>query len=197
MYSTEKDFGKAVIIRLKKEGMQCERVESHSTGLGFPDVYVQGRGFDCWLELKNCKTASIMQDKIRVDWRPGQQPWYERYYAAHRGERNVVTLMSCIDGVIVIPNYLLYPGNIVEQPFYLNWKEFKKYSLWRLLYIASHTFDRVSDTNCAALVYIVERCYPKDLDWDPDVIYGPAVDQPYDKWEFNKQKFSCYVDLEG
>lgn len=196
MYNTEKDFGKTVMTKLKKEGMSCERIESHNTGLGFPDLFVQGRGFDCWLELKNCKTASIMQDKLRIDWRPGQQAWYERYYAAHRGERNVVTLMSCHDGVVVVPNCMLYAGNYVEQPFYLNWKEFKKYSLHRLLYIATHTFDHTHNTNREALLYMVGRCYPSGLDWDPAIVYGPAVDDAYDKWEFNKQKFPAYVELE-
>lgn len=197
MYKLEKDFSKAMTTRLKKQGMLVSRVESHSTELGFPDAFVQGHGDDVWVELKNNTKVSICQEIVRVPWRPGQQAWHGVYYTQHCTRRNVVTLMSCKDGVCVVPNIKHYQGNLVNSPFVVDYKEWSNINVARLLLIMSHN-ERLTGSNREALVDWVAKWWPLDLDWDPEAIWKwDDIDHAFDKHKFNDRKFELFLELES
>ena len=88
MYRTEAEFSKALTARLRKEHIRVTRIESHGTGNGIPDMFVDGRGVDTFLELKNDPTISIHNKVIKVAWRPGQKAWMFEYFCKH-------TLKNC------------------------------------------------------------------------------------------------------
>ena len=46
MYKTEAEFSKALTARLRKEHIRVTRIESHGTGNGIPDMFVDGRGVE-------------------------------------------------------------------------------------------------------------------------------------------------------
>lgn len=83
MWENEKLFGKAVMSRLKKEGFSCTRIETAATVNGMPDLFVQGRGIDAFIELKNDKTLHSSTGTFKVKWRPGQLAWAAEYRQKH------------------------------------------------------------------------------------------------------------------
>lgn len=104
----EKQFGHSIIRELNNLGLDCTRIESHGTSVGIPDLFVQGYGYDMWIELKCDMKQSIEQAKFKVPWRPGQQAWMMRYFNAHNKNRCGVTLMRCKDGILVIAHVKVF-----------------------------------------------------------------------------------------
>lgn len=92
MWATEKDFGKFMMNKLKKDGLVPIRIESASTISGMPDLYVEGAGDDYFIEFKNCRQADVTSDYWKIPWRPGQQGWAQKYNINHtRNIHNVYT----------------------------------------------------------------------------------------------------------
>ena len=75
MYKSENAFSKVLSLKLKLLGYSVTRIETGLTCQGVPDMFVQGNGTDFWLELKNEKKLTLETTKLKVQWRPGQQPW--------------------------------------------------------------------------------------------------------------------------
>ena len=51
MYTSEKNFVSAFCRKLRSYKFDVVRLESHCTGNGIPDAFVQGFGFDLFIEL--------------------------------------------------------------------------------------------------------------------------------------------------
>lgn len=126
MWKTEKEFGQYVMTRLKREGYSCMRIESASTIAGCPDLWVQGRGDDYFVELKNMPGKKVYDftvagRPVTVHWRPGQQSWAQQYIREHSVYAdNVVrtkaswTFVGCADGIVCIRMGTLYVQNKVS-----------------------------------------------------------------------------------
>ena len=87
MWESEQKFSHYLIQRLKGEGFICNRIETHGTLNGMPDMFVQGNGMDTFIELKNMKKASVNDERLKVQWRPGQVAWatvYQMLLDIHR-----------------------------------------------------------------------------------------------------------------
>lgn len=104
MFSTEKDFARSLSAKLKKHGYNVTRLESHSTGNGIPDMFVQGHGKDIFLELKNCPKVSVLNQYIKIPYRPGQVAWMYDYYLCHLKKKWCKTVIALCDGYLIINN---------------------------------------------------------------------------------------------
>lgn len=100
----EKQFGISIMKEFNGLGLDCTRIESHGTGVGIPDLFVQGFGWDCWIELKCDMKQSIDQVMFKVPWRPGQQAWMMRYFTAHNKNKCCITIMKVKGGMMLIAN---------------------------------------------------------------------------------------------
>lgn len=203
MYDTEAAFGRAIMLKLNKAGYGTQRIESHSTTNGIPDMFVQGYGKDFWIELKNSKHVKTLK-RVQVDWRPGQQAWSHDYYLLHKKQKQTVTLMSIQEGMFIIPMWELYPGNIVNDPWFLTYEELKLYhssvaDITRLFTFATHNLDYSSfRTYRDAVIFWVEQYYPDDYDYDPEVIWplsNVSIDAPCEPGLMNKVQFDLWRNL--
>lgn len=196
MYVNEQAFSKALCARLKKEAFMVQRMETHGTGVGVPDIYAVGHGFDVWLELKVHETNSIFMNKVKVPWRPGQQAWHFAYMSHMLYNRRVLTLMSCKDGVIVVPMNQVYDKSTVIKPQGISYAKWKGVDLVRLLNIMSKPYpkDPQIKTMQQSLVYWVDRNWPIGLDYDPEVLldeYGIKGNS-----DFENNKLNLFLELE-
>lgn len=176
MYRTEAEFSRAIITKLKSENIDVTRLESHGTGVGIPDMFIQGNGHDCFLELKNSK----------IVFRPGQLAWHETYYLKHARRKSVITLVSNQFGLRVRTEF---DDDLIVVP--------KKGSLARFLFIASERISYAA-TNRIALVHWVHKFFPSDMDWDPDVIeciHG-QLDKKFDSKYMNSIKYQLYKEVD-
>jgi len=98
----EREFWAKVKDKLTKEGCQCTRIETGSTELGVPDVFVQGHGGDVWLELKSESVHIKGKEKVKVHWRKGQLAWALVYNKIHHN-KCTYTIARFEDGVLIIP----------------------------------------------------------------------------------------------
>lgn len=106
MYRTERGFVKAFTAKLRNAGFVVNRIESEGTGVGTPDLFVQGHGFDVWIECKNKPKASIYNKFWRIPYRPGQLAWAGTYQNTHINGLDGVgkvslTVVAMLDGVLV------------------------------------------------------------------------------------------------
>lgn len=173
-YRNEAAFSRALIERLNKEGTDCVRLESHSTEVGIPDVFIQGHGHDCFLELKNKE----------IIYRPGQEAWHKRYYVKHARRKSVLTLCARDSGIYFTSQF----DNEVRK--------INASNLSRFLFIAS-TRISYAETNRIALVHWVNKFWPQ-FDWDPDVIecVSGHLDEPFDSRYMNSIKYQLYEELD-
>lgn len=121
MWETEQKFSHYLIERLKCEGFVCNRIESHGTIVGVPDMFVQGHGVDTFIELKNMKNVSVNDKRLKVPWRPGQVAWSVTYRNCHAYSINGFyitrcswTFISCNDGIIALPMWSNFKLNEVN-----------------------------------------------------------------------------------
>ncbi len=121
MWDSEQKFSQYLINRLKNEGFVCNRIESHGTINGLPDMFVQGHGMDTFIELKNMKNVSVNDERIKVPWRPGQVAWSVTYRNCHTYSINGFyitrcswTFIGCNDGIIALPMYYNFMLNEVN-----------------------------------------------------------------------------------
>lgn len=121
MWENEQMFSRYLIQRLKNEGFVCNRIETHGTLNGMPDMFVQGHGIDTFIELKNMKKVSVNDKRFKVPYRPGQVAWAAVYYNTHKYSVNDFdikrcswTFIGCSDGIIALPmwsNFMFYEVN--------------------------------------------------------------------------------------
>ena len=115
----ESEFAKQFMGILKREHVDCTRIESGTTVVGIPDLFIQGGGDDLFIELKVCNN-SIHDNFIKVPWRPGQQAWLRTYYIAHNLHKSALTVVRCNDGLLFIKHTCVYENNIVASELHKN-----------------------------------------------------------------------------
>lgn len=203
MYSNEAAFSKALTVKLTKAGYSVTRIESHSTGNGIPDMFVQGHGKDFWVELKN-STKCHNKNCVTVSWRPGQQSWSLEYYRFHAHKKQTITLMSDPCGLFIIPMRSYFPRNIVNNPWYMSYEEITCYhisttDLIKLFTFATHNLDYSSaKTYREAIITWVNNYYPDDYDFDPEVIWpheNISIDSPCDQELMFYTQFNLWRNL--
>lgn len=124
MWENEQKFSRYLIQRLKNECFICNRIETHGTLNGMPDMFVQGHGIDTFIELKNMKKVSVNDKRFKVPWRPGQVVWATVYRNTHKYNVNGFditrcswTFIGCNDGIIALPmwsNFMLNEVNVLD-----------------------------------------------------------------------------------
>ena len=198
MYNNEAAFSKAITTKLTKAGLSVIRIESHSTGNGIPDIFVQGYGKDLWIELKNSK-VSCNKDCVTVSWRPGQQAWAYEYYKFHAKKKQTLTLMSDVDGLFIIPMRAIYLNNRVTKPWFSSYEELKRYNLIRLLIFSTHNLDySTCRTYREAIIHWVDNYYPDDCDYDPEVIWpyeSISIDSTFEQAIMDKAQFELWRNM--
>ena len=181
MKENESAFAKSLSGILRNAGFDVVRLESHSTGNGIPDMFVQGRGIDLWIELKNDKVQGIpaqcdykSASPLRVDWRPGQIPWAYEYFIRHNKHKNTLTIVSLVDGYAVVPMIKIF-----DRDHYVDWSDVyvcKSISPETLIRLTRHFSYYSSSRNVYKDITfrqmingIVE---PWDIDYDPEVLFN-------------------------
>lgn len=111
-YKNEAMFSRAVCEELRKKGYFVQRIESHETGKGIPDIYaISPTGQAVWIELKRAhKNSPVVEDKVQ--WRPGQQAWL---HTVTRRKQLAVTLVCYNDCIALIKHEHIYTDNIVSS----------------------------------------------------------------------------------
>ena len=82
IWRTEQEFVHSFSSKLTRDGIDTIRIETGSTGNGVPDMFIQGRGRDMWLEFKN-EQRDCPPNTARIKWRPGQVGWHTKYAGQH------------------------------------------------------------------------------------------------------------------
>lgn len=130
MWESEQKFSHYLIGRLKNEGFICNRLETHGTLNGMPDMFVQGNGMDTFIELKNMKKVSVNDERLKVSWRPGQVAWATVYRNTHVHSVNGFditrcswTFIGCNDDIIALPmwsNFMLNEVNASDIKYIID-----------------------------------------------------------------------------
>lgn len=133
MYDSEAKFVAALKKRLNNVGWDVQRLESSMTGVGIPDMFVQGHGTDCFIEAKNIK-SKMPTVKFTVPWRPGQVAWALDYERAHHFTKRCWTVCAFNDGVLwLMVTRKYYDENRIrmDNPFLFKftWDEFRALDL--------------------------------------------------------------------
>lgn len=204
MFVTENDFSMSFTAKLSKLGMRTTRLESHGTGNGIPDIYIDGHGFDCFIELKNDKKLSIHDKTIKVQWRPGQQAWMYEYFLKHKRSKCCLTIIACSDGWFIIPMTQVFKGNIIHNAdnFSISYNDLKHITICRLLHFMSTYFMHSYDTFRTAIIAMVDMFWHcKDgttIDYDPEVLWNSKnVDDIFDSSMFESSKIDMFLTLEN
>ena len=188
MYKTEAEFSKALSAKLKKAGIDVTRIESHGTGNGIPDMFIQCGGWDTFLELKNKpKSWAHVSAKHKIDWRPGQQAWLYNYYLKHAKRRCCLTIQACSNGLLIIPHVAKY-ANDEYVGCGITWDELKHVNLRQMLRVMSNckTYEDCK-TYRQALNMFMEDEYD-EVDYDPEVLWpAETVDNKFvlEVWQCN------------
>lgn len=204
MYATENDFSTFLTTKLGKLGMRATRIESHTTGNGIPDLYVDGYGFDCFIELKNDKKLSINDKVIKVQWRPGQQAWMYEYFIKHKQSKCCITIIACTDGWFVIPMTKIFKDNTIYNAdnYSINYEDLKHVTIGRLLDLMTTHFANNLATYRDMINAMVIRFWTfKDastLDYDPEVLWNSKnIDYTFDSNIFEAAKLEMFLTLEN
>ena len=203
MYSTENDFSIALTKRLSKLGMRATRIESHGTGNGIPDMYIDGHGFDCFIELKNDKKASITDKVLKVEWRPGQQAWMYEYFLKHKRSKCCLTIIACSDGWFVIPMTKVYKGDVVYNVdnYGISYEDLKHITIGRLLHLMTTRFEFGTDYRNAinSMVNMFWRFNDGSvIDYDPDALWNEqTIDNQFEPEVFESAKLEMFLTLES
>lgn len=203
MYDTENDFSTFLTTKLSKLGMRATRLESHSTSNGIPDMFIDGYGFDTFIELKNDKKHSIKDKVIKVHWRPGQQPWMYEYFLKHKHSKCCLTVVACTDGWFIIPMTQIFKNNTVYNAdnFGISYNDLKHVTIGRLIHLMSTHFSS-SDTYRNAIIAMVNKFWRfsdgTTVDYDPDVLWNKqTIDDMFDARVFESAKLEMFSTLEG
>jgi len=203
MFATENEFSIFFTAKLNKYGMRTTRIESHSTSNGIPDLYVDGHGFDCFIELKNDKKLSVHDKTIKVQWRPGQQAWMYEYFLKHRRSKCCLTIIACSDGWFIIPMTSIFKQNIIYNAdnFSISNDDLKHVTLGRLLDLMTTYFSNNTATYRDMINAMVTRFYTlknAEIDYDPEVLWNSKnVDDVFDSAVFEAAKIDMFLTLEN
>ena len=199
MYKTEHEFSKSFSDRLAKARLMVTRIESHNTGNGIPDMFVCGRGFDTWLELKNDTKLSIKDKQIKVAWRPGQIAWMYTYFQKHI-TKCCLTLVAASDGIFIVPMTSAFKDHIVLNPQSISYDDLKWINIWHVLeamstYLVECNGD--DKTYLDMLNTFVDEFYP-GIDYDPECLFNPdMLDKTANVEVFNSGKLDIIMTLEA
>lgn len=178
MYKTEAEFSRSLSAKLKEKHMDVTRIESHSTGNGIPDMFVQGLGWDTFLELKNKPKDTVIERSHKINWRPGQQAWMLTYFMKHAKQKCCLTIQACSDGLLIIPHVARYiNGEYIGQG--ITWDELKKINIRMLLRVMSNcvTYNDCKTYREAVNLFMEEEYgtlveeYSILVDYDPEVLW--------------------------
>ena len=199
MYKTEHEFSKSFSDRLAKARLMVTRIESHNTGNGIPDMFVCGRGFDTWLELKNDTKLSIKDKQIKVAWRPGQIAWMYTYFQKHI-TKCCLTLVAASDGIFIVPMTSAFKDHIVLNPQSISYDDLRWINIWHVLeamstYLVECNGD--DKTYLDMLNTFVDEFYP-GIDYDPECLFNPdMLDKTANIEVFNSGKLDIIMTLEA
>lgn len=204
MYKSENHFKQSVVRRLRDNGAFVTNIESHDTGVGIPDTYVRGVGYDCWIEFKNDSDQHISNKKFKIPYRPGQLAWHAEYHL--HTAKYVVTLMSVADGVLLLRGsgklaQLMAGSNRISKDYKHLYKitdeDWRKLNIHKLLRIMSNRLKipvevdkRPSLTNRNMVCYWIDTYFTFD-DHDPEAIWNdPAtIDGTFDRDLFDSKEY--------
>lgn len=71
-------FRRAMVVAIKNTHNIAQPIESGTTGLGVPDLFVRTSKVSAWIELKNYQYP--LRYPFEISFRPGQAMWLERHY---------------------------------------------------------------------------------------------------------------------
>lgn len=74
----ESDFRGVLTKAIKSTRNIAQPIETGSTGLGVPDMFIRTQKTSAWMELKNFKYP--VHFPVDIPFRPGQAAWLERHY---------------------------------------------------------------------------------------------------------------------
>lgn len=123
MWELEKDFGESIKTKLKFQKLRCIRIETGTTSVGIPDMFVEGKGDDYFIELKNVKQTFDKKDNIKIPWRAGQQAFAASYMSTHSKSclyynininKCSWTFIGMKDGIICVRMNSFYPNNCID-----------------------------------------------------------------------------------
>ena len=196
MYKTEAAFSRSLSTRISKSNAQVQKIESHDTGNGIPDLFVQGWGYDCWIELKNDNSLGPYAKEIKVKWRPGQQGWAHVYGICHK-DKVSLTVIACAYGLYIIPMTQLFKDDKVLFPQFIPNEDLKHVNIVRIFFIMSHIDINKYTTYREAVIAMVDEWYGTRVDYDPETLWDPnTIDSPYDMRVFLSYKLEMINQLE-
>ena len=186
MYKSEAEFSKSLSGRLKQFNFDVTRLESHGTSVGIPDMFVQGHGFDFFLELKNKK----------LEYRPGQKAWHYNYFLRHGREKCVLTVISKSNGIRIVPGIKNWTGNKPDWFWFIDSKDLSKIPLVSLFHCLT-TVHTDFETYKQAIEWLAIMFYPDDLDYDPDAIWPEDIDinEDFDWFVWEQHKCEIFLTL--
>lgn len=204
MHNTESEFSKSFTNKLNHSGIRVTRIESHGTGNGIPDMFIDGYGFDTFIELKNDRKASINDKVIKVQWRPGQQGWMHEYFLKHKRSKCCLTIIACTDGWFIVPMTQIFKNSTVcnAVKFGISYDDLKHVTIGRLLHLMSTHFEYKNDTFRTAIIAMVNKFWRFNdgttVDYDPDVLWSKqTIDDMFDACTFESAKLEMFSTLEG
>ena len=132
----EKDFVNKIRGKLKKENSRSYCIETGTTIVGFPDLFVMTGLDDYLIEVKI--TNKKLSAEMVIPWRPGQQAWMLEYYLRHKRCKNAWTFVMTADKhYIFIPMIKIYNDNKIDlgdpNIYIKDHKEWKASSLSKFL----------------------------------------------------------------
>lgn len=134
MYRSEAHFSRQLCKMLTAKVPVVQRIESHETGRGIPDLYLRWKQHEMWIELKNDYRISINDNEWEIKWRKGQQAWMFKYWVT--SGRCCYTIVAMKDGYVIIPMNKRYIKNIVLASDV--WKMNRLADIYRVLHVEAN-----------------------------------------------------------
>lgn len=184
MAELESDFSKSLSGRLKQFNFDVTRLESHGTSVGIPDMFVQGHGFDFFLELKNKKLV----------YRPGQKAWHYNYFLRHGRKKCVLTLISESNDIRIVPGIKNWTDNKPDWTWFIDNKELSRVPLVSLVHCLT-TVNTDHHSYRQAICCLATDYFPGSLDYDPDCIWPADIDLDKQFDWFVWEQYKCEVFL--
>ena len=119
-YVNEHHFSRGLCARLENNGVFVTKVETGSTLQGVPDLFIQAKGGDLWIELKIMHKGYRPGECLEFPWRAGQQAWHMEYYRRHNKKKAVLTLMALPCGEFAL--HWLEQINVANDVNHLHYK---------------------------------------------------------------------------
>lgn len=116
----ENDVWKWLRVNIFKNvaGLQVNRIESHATSIGFPDVAYCWHGYNGHIELKYTRTGG------EIELRPAQHRWMSDNVKAG-GHPIILTgiYFPCTQRGIIMLHHGSQSRNLIEDPSHDNWTQ--------------------------------------------------------------------------